>query len=190
MKKLLLLITILVAILAVFVSCSDEPADEVADTTTKAEATSITIVIDRNSFSDSFDEDAFYDELDDIEGLFHTKNDETNQYTLTMTETAFSKLKESKSKPVTEAFNSVISDSENFVTDIKYDEDFRKIKVFADTEKISGELSALDETLLKIMASAMAYQLYTVEGQSVEITVVDFTNEEVITTVKYPLIVG
>ena len=190
MKKLLLLITIFVAVLAVFVGCSEEPQTEVTESTTKAEATSITVVIDRNSFSDSFDEEGFYKELDEIEGLFHTKNDETNQYTLTMTEKAFVQLKEVKSKPVIDSFNSVISDTENFVTDIKYDEDFRKIKVFADSEKISGEISEFDETLLKIMASAMAYQLYTVEGQSVEITIVDFDNDEVIKTVNYPVIIG
>ena len=40
------------------------------------------------------------------------------------------------------------------------------------------------------MASAMAYQLYTVEGQSVEITIVDFDNDEVIKTVNYPVIIG
>ena len=106
-----------------------------------------------------------------------------------MTESAFKQLKSVKSKPVKDAYAEIISNTENYVTDIKYDDDFRNVKVFADKSKLPEEFSNFEETLLKIMGFAMAYQIYTTEGQSVTITVLNNENEEVIKTASYPVVI-
>ncbi len=189
MKKYLSLLLVVAVLLTLFVGCNKTPETNENKSTTKTETASVTVVIDGNKFSDDFSEIAFYEELDAIEGLFHTKNTETNEYTLTMTESAFKELKNVKSKPVKECFENVIKDSESFVTDIKYDDDFRNIKIFADEEKLPENFSNYDETLLKIMGNAMAYQIYTKEGQSVNISVLNAESGEVIKTVSYPIVI-
>ena len=189
MKKYLSLLLIVSVLLTAFVGCSKSPEISETESTTKAEAASVKLVIDGNKFSEDFDETAFYEELDAIEGLFHTKNNETNEYTLTMTESAFKDLKTKKSKPVIETYASVKEDAENFVTDIKYDEDFRNVKVYAEKEKVPQEFSDYDATLLKIMGTAMAYQIYTLEGQSVNITVLSADSGEILKTVSYPVVI-
>ncbi len=189
MKKFLSSILVILVVFTLFVGCNKKPETSEIESTTKAETASITVIINENSFTDNFDETAFYEELDAIEGVFHTKNTETNEYTLTMTETAFKELKNVKSKPVIDAFNGLIKDAENFVTDIKYDSDFRNVKVYAQKDKVPEELSDYDATLLKIMSPAMAYQIYTVEGQRVNITVINSESEEVLKTVSYPVVI-
>ena len=83
----------------------------------------------------------------------------------------------------------VIDDTENYVTDIKYDDDFRNVKVYAEKDKVPEEFSDFDATLLKIMGSSMAYQIYTTKGQSVNITVLNAQNEEVLKSVSYPVVI-
>ncbi len=187
MKKYLTLLSAILALVTVFVGCNKTPDSTETESTEKAETASVEIVIDGNNFSESFNETKFYEELDAIEGLFHTKNNETNEYTLTMTESAYTELKNLKSKSVKDAYNDIINDSENYVIDIKYDEEFHNVKVYADKEKLSGELSDYDSILLKIIGPAMVYQLYVGENQRVNVTVFNFENEEIIKTVSYPV---
>ena len=82
------------------------------------------------------------------------------------------------------------NNAENYVTDIKYDEDFRNLIIFADREKTPEEIADFDDTLVLVMGYAMVYQMYTVEGQSVKITVVDSESEEVLKTVSYPMVIA
>lgn len=189
MKKYLTLLLAILVLVTVFVGCNKIPESTEPESTTKAETASVKLVIDGNIFSDDFSEIEFYEELDAIEGLFHTKNDETNEYTLTMTESAYTELKDLKSKPVKDAYNDVINDAENYVTDIKYDDDFRNVKVYAEKGKVPEEFSDFDATLIKIMGSAMAYQIYTTKGQGINITVFDAQNEEVLKNVSYPVVI-
>ncbi len=188
MKKYLSLLLVVAVLLTLFVGCNKTPVSTETESTTKAEAASVKVIIDGNKFSDDFSEVEFYEELTAIEGLFHTKNNETNEYTLTMTESAYKELKDIKSKPVKDAYNDIINIAENYVTDIKYDDDFRNVKVYAEKDKVPEEFSDFDATLIKIMGSAMAYQIYTTEGQSVNITVFDAENEEILKTVSYPVV--
>ena len=187
MKKYLSLLLAILVVCGLFVGCNKTPDSTETQSTEKAEAASVKLVIDGNKFSDDFSEIEFYEELDAIEGLFHTKNNETNEYTLTMTESAYTELKNLKSKSVKDAYNDIINDSENYVIDIKYDEEFHNVKVYADKEKLSGELSDYDSILLKIIGPAMVYQLYVGENQRVNVTVFNFENEEIIKTVSYPV---
>jgi 2-methylaconitate cis-trans-isomerase PrpF len=62
------------------------------------------------------------------------------------------------------------------------------VKVYAEKDKVPEEFSDFDATLIKIMGSAMAYQIYTIEGQSVNITVFDAQNEDILKTVSYPVV--
>ena len=188
MKKFLTLLLAILLSVTIFVGCNKPPEANETESTTKAETASIKVVIDGNKFSDDFSEIGFYEELDSIEGLFHTKNNETNEYTLTMTESAYKELKDIKSKPVKDAYIDIINDADNYVTDIKYDDDFRNVKVYAEKDKVPEEFSDFDATLIKIMGSAMAYQIYTIEGQSVNITVFDAQNEDILKTVSYPVV--
>ena len=189
MKKYLTLLSAILVLVTVFVGCNKTPDSTESQSTEKTETASVKLVIDGNKFSDDFSEIEFYEELDAIEGLFHTKNNETNEYTLTMTESAFKQLKSVKSKPVKDAYAEIISNTENYVTDIKYDDDFRNVKVYAEKDKVPEEFSDFDATLLKIMGSSMAYQIYTTKGQSVNITVFNAENEEVLKTVSYPVVI-
>lgn len=189
MKKYLLFLLAILLSVTMFVGCNKTPDSTDTESTTKAETASVKVVIDGNKFSDDFSEIEFYEELDSIEGLFHTKNNETNEYTLTMTESAYTELKNLKSKSVKDTFKAVIDDTENYVTDIKYDDDFRNVKVYAEKDKVPEEFSDFDATLLKIMGSSMAYQIYTTKGQSVNITVLDAQNEEVLKSVSYPVVI-
>ena len=106
-----------------------------------------------------------------------------------MTESAYTELKNLKSKSVKDTFKAVIDDTENYVIDIKYDDDFRNVKVYTEKDKVPEEISDFDATLLKIMGSSMAYQIYTTKGQSVNITVLDAQNEEVLKSVSYPVVI-
>lgn len=189
MKKYLLFLLSILLSVTMFVGCNKAPDSTETENTTKAETASVKVVIDGNKFSDDFSEIEFYEELDSIEGLFYTKNNETNEYTLTMTESAYTELKNLKSKSVKDTFKAVIDDTENYVTDIKYDDDFRNVKVYAEKDKVPEEFSDFDATLLKIMGSSMAYQIYTTKGQSVNITVLDAQNEEVLKSVSYPVVI-
>ena len=188
MKKFLILLLAILLSVTMFVGCNKTPDSTDTENTTKAETASVKVVIDGNKFSDDFSEIEFYEELDSIEGLFHTKNNETNEYTLTMTESAYKELKDIKSKPVKDAYIDIINDADNYVTDIKYDDDFRNVKVYAEKDKVPEEFSDFDATLIKVMGSAMAYQIYTIEGQSVNITVFDAQNEDILKTVSYPVV--
>ena len=70
----------------------------------------------KNLFDYDFSEIEFYEALDSIEGVFHTKNTETNEHTLQMTEAAYKKLKDVKSKEVLNGFDEIKKNSENYVT--------------------------------------------------------------------------
>ena len=188
MKKLISVFCILLAAFLVLVGCSKEPVKESESTPDFNQVTS-TLVINRDNFSEDFDEEAFYETLNGIEGIFYTKNPETNEYTLRMTDAAYKKLKEIKSKDVIAEFDKLINDTENYVTDIKYDEDFRTVNVFADRKKIPEQFSDFDDTILSVMGSAMAYQIYTIEGQSVTINVIYSDNNETFKTVSFPIII-
>lgn len=190
MKKYVSLLLAISIVFTVFVGCNKAPETTETESTTKAETASVTVQIDGSRFTEEFSEEDFYSELNSVEGLFHTKNEETKQYTLTMTETAYKELKELKSKPVLEGFDTVKNNAENYVTDIKYDEDFRNLIIFADREKTPEEIADFDDTLVLVMGYAMVYQMYTVEGQSVKITVVDSESEEVLKTVSYPMVIA
>jgi hypothetical protein len=107
-----------------------------------------------------------------------------------MTESAYKKLKDIKSKDVLSGFEEIKKNTDNYVTEIEYDEDFRNIKVIADREKLpDGSIAILDDTVLKIISQAMAYQIYTVDGQKLKITVVCSDNEEVVFESEFPIIV-
>lgn len=189
MKKYLTLLSAILVAVTLFVGCNKTLGSTEPQSTEKAETASVKLVIDGNKFSDDFSEIEFYEELDSIEGLFHTKNNETNEYTLTMTESAYTELKNLKSKSVKDTFKAVIDDTENYVTDIKYDDDFRNVKVYADKSKLPEEFTDFEETLLNVMGHAMAYQIFTTEGQSVTITVLNNENEEVLKSVSYPVVI-
>ena len=98
-------------------------------------------------------------------------------------------LKEIKSKDVIAEFDKLINDTENYVTDIKYDDDFRTVDIFVDREKTPEQLSDFDNVILSVMGSAMAYQIYTIEGQSVTINVIYSDNSETFKTVSFPIII-
>lgn len=107
-----------------------------------------------------------------------------------MTEAAYKKLKDVKSKEVLNGFDEIKKNSENYVTEIEYNEDFRNIKVIADREKLpEGSISMLDDTVLKIISQAMAYQIYTVEGQKLKITIICSGNEEVVFQSDFPIVI-
>ena len=95
-----------------------------------------------------------------------------------------------KSKEVLNGFDEIKKNSENYVTEIEYNEDFRNIKVIADREKLpEGSISMLDDTVLKIISQAMAYQIYTVEGQKLKITIICSDNEEVVFQSDFPIVI-
>ena len=79
MKKYLLFLLAILLSVTMFVGCNKTPDSTETENTTKAETASVKVVIDGNKFSDDFSEIEFYEELDSIEGLFHTKNNETNE---------------------------------------------------------------------------------------------------------------
>jgi hypothetical protein len=189
MKKILALFLGLSITFVIFAGCNKTPAKE-TESTTKQTSSNVIIKISGDTFAEDFSEIEFYEALDSIEGVFHTKNTETNEYTLQMTEAAYKKLKDVKSKEVLNGFDEIKKNSENYVTEIEYNEDFRNIKVIADREKLpEGSISMLDDTVLKIISQAMAYQIYTVEGQRVNITVINSESEEVLKTVSYPVVI-
>ncbi|MBE6748667.1 MAG: hypothetical protein E7557_05490 [Ruminococcaceae bacterium] len=189
MKRILSFSLVIIIVLSVFVGCSKTPAEE-TESTTKGSSTQYTVKISGDSFTEDFSEIEFYELLDGIDGLFHTKNIETNEYTLQMTEEAYKKLKEIKSKDAIKSFDEIKNDTENYVTDINYDDDFRNIKVIADREKLpEGSISVLDDVVLKIVSQAMAYQIYTVEGQNVKISVICSDNEEVVFETAFPIVI-
>ena len=47
----------------------------------------------------------------------------------------------------------------------------------------------LDDTVLKIISQAMAYQIYTVEGQKLKITIICSDNEEVVFQSDFPIVI-
>lgn len=189
MKKFLSVLVVVSMVFVIFSGCSKTPQKEV-ESTTKQNSSNVTIKISGDNFAEDFSEIEFYETLDSIEGVFHTKNTETNEYTIQMTETAYKKLKDVKSKEVLNGFDEIKKDTENYVTEIEYDEDFRNIKVTADRTKIpDGSISLFDDTVLKIISQAMAYQIYTVEGQKLKITVICSDNEEVVFESEFPIIV-
>lgn len=188
MKKLISVFCVLLATFLVLVGCSKEPVKESNPTTDSNQVTS-TLVINRENFSEDFDEEIFYKTLNGIEGIFYTKNSETNEYILRMTNDAYNELKEIKSKDVIAEFDKLINDTENYVTDIKYDDDFRTVDIFVDREKTPEQLSDFDNVILSVMGSAMAYQIYTIEGQSVIINIIYSDNNETFKTVSFPIII-
>lgn len=189
MKKILALVLVLSMTFVVFAGCSKAPEKE-TESTTQQNSSNVTIKISGDTFAEDFSEIEFYEALDSIEGIFHTKNTETNEYTLQMTEEAYKKLKAVKSKEVLNGFEEIKSNAENYVTEIEYDDDFRNIKVTADREKLpEGSISILDNTVLKIISYAMAYQIYTVDGQKLKITVICSDNEEVVFQSDFPIVI-
>ena len=107
-----------------------------------------------------------------------------------MTEAAYKKLKEVKSKEVLDGFQKIKENEKNYVTEIEYNEDFRNIKVIADRENIpETSISLLDDTVLDIISYAMVYQIYTVEGQKLKITVICSDNEEVVFQSDFPIVI-
>ena len=188
MKRILSVLLFVSIIFTVFTSCG-KPKEK-TENTTKQSASNVTLKISANNFVEDFSEIEFYEVLDSIEGIFHTKNTETNEYTLQMTQDAYKKLKDVKASEVLSGFDEIKNNTENYVTDIKYDEDFRDIKVTANREKLpEGSISLFDDTVLKIISYAMAYQIYTVEGQKVKIAVICSDNEEVVFESQFPIVV-
>ncbi len=191
MKRIIFLLLALCVIGSVLVGCTNNPptVDE-TESTTQAEKAEYTVVIDGNTFTEDFSEENFYEPLNGIEGLFCTKNEETNKYTLKMTATAYTKLKEIKAKDVYSKFDELKNDAENYVADITYDEDFRNVRIVADLEKLPQDISAFDDVIISVAASAMAYQMYTVNGQSVKITIISpDTGVTVIEEFTFPIII-
>ena len=189
MKRILSFSLVIIIVLSIFVGCTKKPTEE-TESTTKGGSTQYTVKISGNSFAEDFSEIEFYEVLDGIDGLFHTKNTETNEYTLQMTEEAYKKLKVIKSKDTKNGFDEIKNDTENYVTDIEYDNDFRNIKVIADRDKLpEGSISIFDDVVLKIVSQAMAYQIYTVEGQSAKISVVASDDNEVIYETSFPIVI-
>ncbi len=189
MKRILAFLLVFLMAFVVFSGCNKTP-QEGTESTTKQNLSNITVKISGDSFAEDFSEIEFYETLDSIEGIFHTKNTETNEYTIQMTETAYKKLKDVKSKEVLSGFEEIKENTENYVTEIEYDEDFRNINVTADREKIpDGSISLFDNTVLNIISEAMAYQIYTVEGQKLKITVICSDNDEVVFQSDFPIVV-
>ncbi len=189
MKRILSLILVFSMCFVVFSGCNKTPEEE-TESTTNAASSNVTIKISGDKFAEDFSEIEFYEVLDSIEGVFHTKNTETNEYTIQMTETAYKKLRDVKSKEVLSGFEEIKKSTENYVTDIEYDEDFRNIKVIAERDKIpDGSISLFDNTVINIISEAMVYQIYTVDGQKLKITVICSDNEEVVFESEFPIIV-
>lgn len=189
MKKILALFLVISMTFVIFAGCNKTPSKE-TESTTKQISSNVIIKISGDTFAEDFSEIEFYEALDSIEGIFHTKNTETNEYTLQMTEDAYKKLKDVKSKEVLNGFDEIKKNSENYVTEIEYNEDFRNIKVIADREKLpEGSISIFDDTVLKIISQAMAYQIYTVEGQKLKITVICSDNDEVVFQSDFPIVI-
>ncbi len=189
MKKFLSILLVLSMAFCVFSGCNKTQPKE-TESTTEPVSSTVIIKISGDKFSEDFSETEFYEDLDRIEGIFHTKNAETNEYTLQMTETAYKKLKEVKSKEVLNGFDEIKNNTENYVTDIEYDDDFRNIKVIADREKIpEGSINFLNDTVIKVISHAMAYQIYTVDGQKLKITVICSDNEEVVFESEFPIVI-
>lgn len=188
MKRILSVLLFVSIIFTVFSSCGKTESE--TESTTKPTTSNVTLKISADNFSEDFSEIEFYETLDSIEGVFHTKNSDTNEYTIQLTEAAYKKLRDIKSKEVLSGFEEIINNTENYVTDIKYDEDFRDIKVTADREKLpEGSISLFDDTVLKVISYAMAYQIYTVEGQKVKIAVICSDNYEVVFESQFPIVV-
>ena len=95
MKRILSFSLVIIIVLSIFVGCTKTPTEE-TESTTKGGSTQYTVKISGNSFAEDFSEIEFYEVLDGIDGLFHTKNTETNEYTLQMTEEAYKNLKDIK----------------------------------------------------------------------------------------------
>ena len=188
MKRILSIFLMVILAVTAFAACgkgTDEPA-----TTTTAAPTSIVVKIPVSSLAEDFSEEDFYKKLDGIEGIFHTKNTETNEYTLQMTEEAYEKLKSLESKVVLAAFEEKKNNTENYIIDIEYNEDFRNVKVIADREKLPEDFNFLDDTLISIVADAMAYQIYTTMGQKVTINVVTSDDNTEILKATFPVVIG
>ncbi len=188
MKRILSVFLIAVLPLVVFAGCGKDTTEPT--TTTTAAPTSIVVKIPASSLAEDFSEEDFYQKLDGIEGIFHTKNDETNEYTLQMTEAAYKKLKEIEAKVVLTAFEEKKNNTENYITDIEYNEDFRNIKVIADREKLPEDFNFLDDTLISVVADAMAYQIYTTAGQKLTISVVASDDNTEILKATFPVVIG
>ena len=190
MKKILLLVLSLFLVCVVLVGCSETPSVNEPVSTTEAEKAEFTVTIDGNTFTDGFTEDDFYAPLNNIDGLFCTKNEETNKYTLKMTSSAYSELKEIKAKDVYTEFDRLKNDTENYIDDITYDEDFRNVKIIADFDKWPLEISVFDDEVIGVASAAMAYQIYTVEGQSVKVTIMSpDTGVTVIEEFAFPIVI-
>lgn len=190
MKKVLSLVLSLCLICCIFAGCSKAPTDEVTESTTITEKAEITVIIDGNTFTEEFSEEDFFASLNSIDGLFYTKNEETNQYTLKMTSSAYTKLKEIKAKDVYTEFDRLKNDTENYIDDITYDEDFRNVKIIADTQKIpENTMFILDDNVAMLLGAAMLYQSYTVEGQKVNLSIVSSDDNKVIFESTFPNVI-
>ena len=196
MKKSLLLLLVMAICCSAFFGCSAKtPSQENINSTeplstTEAQKAEYTVIIDGTRFSDEKTIQEFEMTLSSISGIFYTKNNETNQYTLNMTETAYAELKELKSKDVTAKFTELINDSENYITDIKYDDDFRNVTVYADREKIPQiSIESVDINIVTIAGITLLYQMYTVEGESLKITTVYSDTEEVVKVDSFPMVI-
>ncbi len=188
MKRFLSILLFVSIIFTLFASCGKTVGE--TESTTKQTASNVTLKISANNFSEDFSEIEFYETLDSIEGVFHTKNTDTNVYIIQLTEDAYKKLKDIKSNEVLNGFEEIKNNTENYVTEIEYDEDFRNIKVIADREKLpEGSISLFDDTVLKVISQAMAYQIYTIEGQKVKVSVICSDNEEVVFESQFPIVV-
>ncbi len=168
---------------------SKKDADTTAPTTTEAQSEkSITLTIGRNAFSDDFDEAAFYAGLDDIGGVSYSKDESTSVYILIMSETSYNYLRKVKSREVTDAFEKVIADTTNYVENIKYNDDFREITIYADRDKFPAKsVNTLEITAVTVAASAMAYQIYTIDGQNTNVKVLYSDTSEVATQFMLPM---
>lgn len=190
MKRILSLITLLFLMCGVLVGCSETPTVDETVSTTETEKAEYTVIIDGNTFTEDFSEEDFYAPLNKIDGLFCTKNEETNKYTLKMTLSAYNKLKEVKAKDVYTEFDRLKNDTENYIADITYDEDFRDVTIVADLNNLPQEVSAFDDEIIWVAAATMAYQMYTVEGQSVKITILSpDTGVTVIEEFTFPMVI-
>lgn len=187
MKKILSVLLALLVITTVFAGCG-KPTEEETIVSTQPPK-NVVVKILASSLTAEFSEEELYKTLDSIDGLTHTKDSQTNDYTLQMTESAYEKLKDIESKTVLEGFKEKEENTENYVIKIEHNEDFRFIRVTADREKMPEGFNFLDDVLVSIVADAMAYQLFTVDGQRVTVSVVAQDDGEELLKCTFPVII-
>ncbi len=186
MKKYISLFLILVLVLSFFTACSGDSGSE--STTTPVSDNKITVTIDADVFTADFPLNELEKELAAIDGLTYNKNETANTIILEMTESAYSELKKIKTEEAKKKILAVTEDEKYYATEITYNDDFRNVVVKVDVEKLNGgKTSPYDDTVLKIVSYSMMYQIFTVEGQSVNIKLLSNADDTVLGEYKFPI---